>query len=298
MAVYKKTYTRYEGALTPQWSRFLVPVRYHFEELQQSRFLTWFFFGTFLFPLVWALLIYVAHNLSALRLMQVPGNLISINTQFFLNFLGTQSMFAFFLAAFIGPGLVSPDLTNNALPLYLARPFTKAEYVLSKLSVLMILLSAMTWIPGLMLFGLQAYYEGGTWLSDNLRVASGLFWGSLIWILVLSFLGLALSAWVKWKPVAGGLMFGVFFVAAGFGAFINSVLRTKWGHLLNISHLVGSVWVRLFEEEAKRGSGAVFFRAAQAEEIPLWCCWGALLALCGICLLLLAQKIRGVEVVR
>ena len=42
-------------------------------------------------------------------------------------------------------------------------------------------------------------------------------------------------------------MFGVFFVAAGFGATINGVQRTNWGHVFNISYLIGSVWVNLFE---------------------------------------------------
>jgi hypothetical protein len=47
-----------------------------------------------------------------------------------------------------------------------------------------------------------------------------------------------------------------------------------------------------------RGSGAVFFRVARAEEIPVWCCWAALLAICGLCLYVLGRKIRGAEVVR
>ena len=81
---------------------------------------------------------------------------------------------------------------------------------------------------------------------------------------------------MKWKPAAGGLMFGVFFVAAGFGATINGVQRTKWGHLFNISHLVGSVWVQLFEGSKHTTNGAVFFRVPQGEELPLWCCWMAL----------------------
>ena len=54
----------------------------------------------------------------------------------------------FFLAAFVGPGLISPDLSHNGLPLYLARPFSRAEYVLGKMSVLVGLMSLMTWIPG------------------------------------------------------------------------------------------------------------------------------------------------------
>jgi ABC-2 type transport system permease protein len=300
MAVYKKTYRGYDGPVTASWSRFLVIPRYAFEDLRRSRFLTLFFIGSFLFPLIWTLIVYVQHNVSALRVLQVDAvsKLISINSAFFMNLLGTQSMLAFFLAAFIGPGQVSPDLTNNALSLYLARPFSRLEYVLGKASILLILLSLMTWVPGLMLFGLQGSLEGWDWMTANSRIAGGMFLGAWVWILVLTMLALALSAWVKWKPAAGALMFGTFFVAAGFGAAVNGMQRTKWGHLLNISHLVGSVWVDMFDGKVEGGKGAVFFRVAQGEEIPLWCCWASLGVLCLICTYMLWRKIRGAEVVR
>ncbi|HEV3201061.1 MAG TPA: hypothetical protein VGZ73_24330 [Bryobacteraceae bacterium] len=300
MAVYKKTYRPYEGQLTPSWSRFLVIPRYAFEDLQRSKFLTIFFYASFLPPLIHAIVIYVQHNASVFNLVGAQGanRLITINVSFFLSVLGWQSMLALFLASFIGPGQISPDLANNALALYLARPFSRVEYVLGKMSVLLILLSIMTWIPGLLLFAYQGYMEGGNWMSTNIRYASGIFFGSWIWILVLSLLALALSAWVKWKPAAGGLIFGVFFVAAGFGATINGVQRTNWGHLFNIRFLIGSVWVWLFEGNANTSGGAVFFGSPQGEEVPLWCCWTALLVLCLLCLYMLARKIRGMEVVR
>jgi ABC-2 type transport system permease protein len=300
MAVYKKTYRGYDGPLTPTWSRFLVIPRYAFEDLNRSRFLTTFFIASFLYPLICALIIYVQHNLSVLKVINLEraSQLISINSTFFLSVLGWQGMLAFFLAAFIGPGQISPDLTNNALSLYLARPFSRSEYVLGKASVLLILMSLMTWVPGLLLYGLQAYLEGGTWAVDNTRIMSGMFFGSVAWIILLTMLALALSAWVKWKPAAGALMFGTFFVAAGFGVAINGVQRTRWGHLLNISHLMGSVWVQLFEGKVEGGKGAVFFRVVQGEEIPVWCCWAVLCGLCVICLYMLQRKVRGAEVVR
>lgn len=300
MAVYKRTYSRYDGILTAEWSRFLVIPRFAFEEMHQSRFLTVFYLASFICPLIFALVIYLHHNLSALQLLRInPDALIKIDAGYFLNFLGIQSMGAFFLASFVGPGLVSPDLSNGALPLYLARPFTRAEYVLGKFSVLAILMSLMTWIPGLLLYGLQSYLDGWTWIQAYPRIPLALVAGAWIWILVLGLLALALSAWVKWKPAAGGLLFGTFFVAAGFGAVINGILRTRWGLLLNISNLMGSVWLSLFEKPVERGAGAVFFRVAQrAEGIPVWCCWAMLVALCGVCLLLLGRKIRGVEVAR
>lgn len=299
MAVYKKTYRPYDGHATPSWSRFLVVARYAYEDLRRSRFLSFFFFASFLYPLGCAFTIYLRYNLGVLDAFGLaPPKSLAIEAPFYLTFLGFQSMLAFFLNAFIGPGLVAPDLANNALPLYLSRPFSRAEYVLGKMSVLAILLSLMTWVPGLALFALQGYLAGFQWTMSNLRIPTALFAGSWIWILILSLLSLAMSAWVKWKPVAGALLFGIFFVASGFGAAINGVLKTKWGHLMNVSHLIGSVWVSLFEEPLKRGAGAVFFRVAFGEEIPIWCCWASLICLCLFCLYLLDRKIRGVEVIR
>src|SRR5580700_1837907 len=299
MAVYKKTYRPYEGVLTGPMARLWVIPRYAFQDLHRSRFLTFFFLASYIYPLICALIIYVQHNASALGLLGVQGanRLISINVVFFMSLLGWQSMLALFLASFIGPGQVSPDLANNALSLYLARPFSRTEYVLGKMSVLVILMSFMTWIPGLLLFILQASLEGNGWFTQNLRIAGAIFFGAWIWILLLSLLALALSAWVKWKPMAGGLLFGVFFVAAGFGGAINGIMRTQWGNLLNLSHLIGAVWTSLFEQPMHRGNGAVFFRV-HGEETPIWFCWVALLAICGFCLYLLSRKIRGAEVVR
>ena len=300
MAVYKKTYRPYDGPLTPSWSRFLVIRRYAFEDLRRSSFLTIFYLASFLYPVIAALILWVEHNASALKLLNLEGatRLITIDSGFFMTVLGWQSMLGLFLAAFIGPGQISPDLSNNALSLYLARPFSRAEYVLGKLSVLLMLLSLMTWVPGLLLFGLQGYLEGWSWVTDHGRIISGVFFGAWIWILVIALLALALSAWVKWKPAAGALLFGIFFVASGFGGAINAVEDTKWGYLLNISNLVGSVWVALFGGNDPTNTGAVFFRVAPGREIPVWCCLAVLLLLGLASLAMLARKIRGVEVVR
>jgi len=297
MAVYKKSYRGYEGPLTRERSRFLIIPRYAFEEMRRSRFFTSFFLATLINPLVCALIIYLHHNFSALEVMGIqPDQIVAIDGAFFGFYLGFQSMLAFFLTAFIGPGLVSPDLANNAIPLYLARPFNRTDYVLGKMSVLLILLSIMTWVPGLLLFSLQSYLEGTAWLGDNLRLAAALFLGSWVWMLVLSLLILAISAWVKWKPIAGGLLFVVFFAGGGFAAAINEILRTKWGHLINLNHIVGSIWIWLFKGSLESSGGAVFFGVQRGEELPVWTAWTGLLVLCAICLRLLGKKIRGVEV--
>ncbi|PWU08361.1 MAG: hypothetical protein C5B51_07985 [Terriglobia bacterium] len=300
MAVYKKSYRPYQGELTPSWKRFLVIPRYAFEDLHRSRFLTIFYLASFLYPLIAALIIYIEHNVEALKLLNLgpAAQLIAIDAGFFMSFLGWQSMLALFLAAFIGPGQVSPDLANNALALYLARPFSRAEYVLGKASVLLVLMSLMTWVPGLLLFWLEGYLEGAGWAGEHARVASGLFFGSWAWIVVLTLLSLALSAWVKWRPAAGALVFGVFFVASAFGNAINTTQDTRWGHLLSMDTLIGSVWLQLFLGDYPASTGAAFFRLEAGRHLPFWSCWLMLAAWCMACLYMLARKIRGVQVVR
>jgi ABC-2 type transport system permease protein len=175
MAVYKKTYRPYDGAMTSAWSRLMVIPRYAFDDLRKSRFLSTFFIASLIYPLICALLIYVEHNASSLRILGAEqlSRFIAINVTFFQSILGWQSMLALFLAAFTGPGRVSPDLSNGGLSLYLARPFSRVEYVVGKMLILVILLSLMTWIPGLLLFGsCKATWRAGAWVAANSRIAS------------------------------------------------------------------------------------------------------------------------------
>jgi len=94
-----------------------------------------------------------------------------------MNLLGWQAWLALFLAAFVGPGLMLADLANNALP-FTGAPFSRTEYVLGKMSVLVTLMSLMTWVPGLLCFGLEGFWKAGNGARDNARLAVGLFLGA------------------------------------------------------------------------------------------------------------------------
>jgi len=271
--------------LTPAWSRFLVLFRYSRKNLFRSKLQTGLFVLCFFYPLACLLIIYLAHNLSFLEKIGNVGNPFNIDNRFFFVFIDVQGVLAFVLTAFTGPGLISPDLANGALPLYFCRPFSRAEYVLGKASVLTILLSQITWIPGLVLFAVQSSLAGPEWTWDHLWIAGSIVLSSLIWIAILSLLAMALSAWVKWRIVAGALLLAVLFFGAGFAQAINAVMRTQSGHFINIVYLMGTVWTSLFRIEADRSMSA-----AEA--------WIALLIYCGICLALLVRKVRAYEVVK
>jgi len=285
VAVYRRTYTSYSGALTPAWSRFLVVFRCSRKNLFRSKFHTGFFVLCFFYPLLCLIAIYLAHHLSFLERYSGSNQLLTIDNKFFFVFITVQGVLAFMLTAFTGPGLISPDLANGALPLYFCRPFSRAEYVLGKASVLAILLSEITWVPGLVLFAVQASLAGSSWTWNHLWIISSLVLSSFLWIAILSLLAMALSAWVKWRIVAGALLLAVLFFGGGFGQAINAVMRTQSGHFIDIVYLIGTVWTSLFRIDNDRG-------------ISSSAAWIALLIYCGICLALLVRKVRAYEVVK
>jgi ABC-2 type transport system permease protein len=306
MAVHRRVYRPVARAeLTPRWSRFLVLPRFAAQSWRGSRLLSAFLMFCLLPPLVAGVVIYVFNSSVAQGLLGLgagtSGWSFRIDGQFFAFVSNIQGSLAFSLVAWVGPGLVAPDLINNALPLYLSRPFSRAEYVLGRVTTLLLLGSIITWVPGLVLFALQAGLapaEGVAWWHQNLHIAWGILAGSLIWLVLLALLALALSAWVRWRIVATGLFVGLFFVSAGLGEVLNHTLRTYWGKLLNLGYVIKTIWKDLFDvvvtERQRRGQ----IGDPTQLDVPSGYCWLVLLAIAGVCLLLLTRRLRAREVVR
>ena len=290
MAVYKRTYKGYEGALTPEWSRFLILPRYAWASLFKQRFLLIFFVVCFFYPIGCAVFLYLNANLGALASL-IPGAAqmkgLEVGGAFFNIFTATQGSLAFILTSFIGPGLISPDLANNALPLYFCRPFSRTEYVLGKLGVVAILLSSITWIPGLVLFLMQWSLADANWFAQNSWLAWSIFLGNVIWILLISLLALAISAWVRWKVVAGAALLLIFFLGTGLSAAINAVMRTTNGEWIDIGANIARVWSELFR-----------VKLGDSETISVEEAWVSLFCALALCLWLLWKKIRAYEVIR
>jgi ABC-2 type transport system permease protein len=285
MAVYRRTYSAYAGTLTPAWSRWFVLFRYSRRTLFRSKMQTAFFVACFFYPVLCVAFIYLANNLAFLQRIGAPSQLLTIDNRFFFYYMNVQGTLAFVLTAFAGPGLISSDLANGALPLYFCRPFSRAEYVLGKASVLGILLSQITWIPGVVLFVLQASLAGDGWGWKNLWILGSIVLCSILWIAILSLLAMALSAWVKWRIVAGALLLALLFFGAGFAQAFNVVLQTQSGHFFSLVYLMMTIWNSLF-------------RIQVARAIPLAQAWIAVLLYCAACLWLLLKKVRAYEVVR
>jgi len=289
MAVFERHYTPYEGTLTPRKTRFLILSAYSYREILSSKLFIVFLAAWGLWTLlILPILVYLPHNLGFLDNFGVAPeavkNIFKYDAKFFFWWFMYPSMWVAFLSALIvGPALVSADLRNNGLPLYLARPFGRWEYMLGKSAVMLILLSAITWIPGLFLFAFQSYMEGWDWFSSHLRIAVGISFTSWIWIVQLCVISLALSAYLKWKPVARLALVLIFIVLPRIGDVLNLLLSTSWGSVID-------------QREMTLIIGRGLFGVGSPSTVPTPVAWLSLIVFCAACVGLMAKKVRAYEV--
>jgi len=142
-----------------------------------------------------------------------------------------------------------------------------------------------TWGFGLLLFGLQSVLEGGGWAFQNLRSAAALVLSAWIWILVLSFLTLALSALIRWPLVVRGALLILYLVLPGFGFALSQVLGTPWGHVINLGANLAVVQAALFGTSLPAGP-------------PVWGAAAVLVLVVAGSIALVAAKLRAYEVIK
>lgn len=296
MSVYEHTYKPYTGALTSERSRALVIPRHALRGLFASKILTACFAVSFLPPLVFAILIYLHHNLNAVQMLQIDlTEVVPINASFFHTFLLIQCTASFFLTLLVAPPLVARDLTNNALPLYLSRPLSRFEYCIGKMAVVLGLTSLVTWIPAVALFLLQSYLQGARWMFENLLILGALVAGSLIWILFLALLSITFSAWFRWRIAASGGMVAAFLIPGTIaGAYhnvffdnrFNQTTEGSWINIINPLAVFYTIWEKLFKLPVPDD---VF-------SMPLWGAWLGLAVMCVALVWLLSRKVKAYEV--
>jgi ABC-type transport system involved in multi-copper enzyme maturation permease subunit len=290
MSVYKNTYRAYTGRVTPLWMRIYVLARYGFAEAWSSKITVALFIIAFVPFLLSMGGIYLANNPIAQALIfKGASRSFNVDATFFLGALEIQSWLALALTSWVAPRLISFDLADNALPILLSHPISRFGYVFGKFIAMFTALSAVTWFPCLLLFAYQGYSSAEPWAVTHLTIAFGLVLGAVIWIALLSILGLALSSWVKWRVVATGTIFAAVFVPAGIGAIVSAVLRTKWGLLLNLPVMITILWQRLL------GAPEVW---QDSRWLPTAAIMSMLALVLAICIAMLNARIRAREVVR
>lgn len=290
MSVYRHEYQAYTGPLISRAGRIRVLMRYALAEAWSSKVTIALFTASFLPAVVFLVGIFLANNpLARMLILRGSSAGLTVNATYFLRTMATQCWLGMVVTAWVAPRMITFDLADNALPILLSHPITRFDYLLGKFLALAGLLSLLTWVPCLALFVYQGYSSPTPWLLGNLTIAFGMVVGSVVWIAVLGFVGLAFSSWVKWRVVATAVIFAAVFVPAGVGGIMNAILRTRWGMLLNLPAIMMQLWQRLLGAPVLGGN---FFEMPSSAIVLMLC------VICVICAAMLNVRIRAREVVR
>ena len=81
-----------------------------------------------------------------------PGATERLNLPTHSDFYGIASVIMFVFAAVVGPELLCPDRRNGVINLYLVRPTTGSDYVMSRWAAFFVVMLGAAWLPQLILF--------------------------------------------------------------------------------------------------------------------------------------------------
>ena len=89
---------------------------------------------------------------AAANAMGGPGAADKSNIPSHSDFYGIASIIVFVFASVVAPELLCPDRRNRTINLYLVRPLTGGDYVLSRWAAFLVVMLAALWIPQIILF--------------------------------------------------------------------------------------------------------------------------------------------------
>ena len=278
MPIHDQSYRRYGGGRSVLGRSWLVIARAGILTLVKSRV----FIGILLFAwfpfIVRTVQIYATTNFPQMAMLAPTA-------QTFREFLSQQDFFVFVMTIYAGAGLIANDRRANALQIYLSKPLMRSEYIAGKATVLFFFLLLVTWVPAMLLLGVQVLLSGSfEFLKKNVFLFPAITVAALLEVLLATFTMLALSSLSKSSRYVSVLYAGVvFFTLAIFG-----VLRL----------IVGSTSVSWVSPVTSLWQVTdVIFRQPPSYTTPWQVSLIVIIALITVSISVLERRVRGVEVV-
>jgi hypothetical protein len=85
-------------------------------------------------------------------------------------------------------------------------------------------------------------------------VAGAILLAGWTWILLLTLMSLAFSAWIKWRIGASAALFGMFIIPNALAFQISALFRIPWGHMINPWILFQTVMDGDFHQHKRLGT--------------------------------------------
>jgi ABC-type transport system involved in multi-copper enzyme maturation permease subunit len=277
MPIHDQGYRRYAGHREAHGRTWMVIARAGvMERLRERKFLGLLLVAWLPF-LVRSVQLYVAANYA-------QASFLNATPSMFRDYLAQQGVFVFFITLYVGSGLIANDRRANALQIYLSKPLSRVDYVVGKLATLLIFLTAVTWVPGILLLIMQILFAGNlTFLKANLFLFPAITVFAAVTVLMSSFTMLALSSLSKSRRFVAVMYAGLIFFTAAMYQALRGITGTR-------------AWVFISPGDVLDVIGDRIFRSTEPENLlPIALVTVVVLLVASV--IVLERRVRGVEVV-
>lgn len=203
----------------------------------RAKVLPWFFIGV-----LTAIALVMAIVAGAAERIGGPGSAAEAGLPSHADYYGIASVLLFVFAAVVGPELLCPDRRNGTITLYLVRPVTGSDYVVSRWAAFLAVMLGAAWLPQLILFlGLAggdpdpAAYLRAHWLDVPRLLASG-----AALALYATTLALLVASFTTRRAYASVFLVGLFVISAPFtigAAQEMGGVAGQWTSMFNLTNI-------------------------------------------------------------
>jgi ABC-2 type transport system permease protein len=179
----------------------------------RAKILPWFFIG-----LLSAIGLIMAMMAGAADRMGGQGTAERLELPSHADFYGIASIILFVFAALVGPELLCRDRREGIIHLYLVRPLTGSDYIVSRWLAFFVVMLAAAWLPQLiLLLGLAAGDPlPGTYLRDHWLDIPRFLTAGLAMVVYATTLALLTASFTTRRAYASVFLVGLFVITAPF----------------------------------------------------------------------------------
>lgn len=236
----------------------------------RAKILPWFFIGVLsAIALVMAIIAGAAERLGG------PGSAERANLPSHSDFYGIASIILFVFAAIVAPELLCPDRRNRVISLYLVRPLTGSDYIMSRWSAFLVVMLAAAWLPQVILFlglsmgdAVPMTYLRNHWLDVPRFLAAGAAMAAYT-----TTLALLTASFTTRRAYASVFLVGLFIITTPFTVGLAQELdgaAGQWVSMFNLTNIPVHVNDVIFGDVSEITEDAPA-RELGARMLVIWC---------------------------
>lgn len=168
----------------------------------------------------------------------------------FISSYDTAFFFLVLFAAFVGGKLFSQAFADKTIVLYLTKPISKTDFLLSRFGVVALTLSLVSLIPVMILYfsAVAMTFKSFSWFVNNFWLLAAVLGYGLLIILTFTNISLAFSCLTKRVYWAMACVIIFISLSEALGAIINGITDSDYGTLITVwdnLRVVGHVMFQL-----------------------------------------------------